>query len=288
MNFRAWQRGAIWFGLAAVILCGAARPAMGQKANKAIEEVKALDQQLIAAVNAKDVDELMAHYWNSPEFYELANDGSVIKGWEAAKKVYTALFEAAGSMQLGLRDCAHWAIGDGVLGNCAYEFQAKMKNGARLNEAGHVTGLRRKIDGKWLLVYEHDSLNAPAPPAANETLYKRLGGYDALAAVSDDFLGRLLHDAQLGKFFSGVSKAHAGRIRQHVVDFLCAATGGPCVYAGADMKSTHAGLGITNADWDRMAGLLLQTLDKFGVPDRERKEVLGALGGLKADIVEKP
>src|SRR5947208_14819429 len=63
--------------------------------------------------------------------------------------------------------------------------------------------------------------------AQQPTLYKRLGGYDALAAVTDDFIGRLATDPQIGRFFKGSSTDSLKRIRQHVVDFLCNATGGP-------------------------------------------------------------
>jgi hemoglobin len=72
------------------------------------------------------------------------------------------------------------------------------------------------------------------------------------------------------------------------VDQLCAATGGPCVYIGRDMKTTHAGLGITEKDWDVTVRHLVATLDKFAVPAKEKDEVLGAVSGLKQDIVEKP
>ena len=117
------------------------------------------------------------------------------------------------------------------------------------------------------------------------TLYKRLGGYDALAAVTDDFLGRLAADPSLGRFFVGTSKEHLGRIRQLVVDQLCAATGGPCIYIGRDMKTAHEGLAITDADWDTAVKHLKATLDKFKVPKPEYDEVLAAIGGLKKDIV---
>jgi hemoglobin len=126
-----------------------------------------------------------------------------------------------------------------------------------------------------------------APQAATDSLYKRLGGYDAIAAVSDDFLGRLANDPSLGRYFVGVSTDSLGKLRQHVVDFLCKATGGPCVYHGRDMKTTHAGLKITEKDWTDMVKHLNATLDKFKVPDKERGEVLGAVAGLKADIVEE-
>jgi len=129
---------------------------------------------------------------------------------------------------------------------------------------------------------------APVDAQQVPTLYKRLGGYDALAAVTDDFLGRLATDQQFGRFFVGHSADSIKRIRQLIVDQLCAATGGPCVYTGRDMKTAHAGLGITNQDWDGSVKLLVATLDKFNVPAKEKDEVLGAIGGLKKDIVDKP
>lgn len=120
------------------------------------------------------------------------------------------------------------------------------------------------------------------------SLYKRLGGYDAIAAVTDDFVPRLAGDPQLAKFFAGHSKDSLGKIRQHVVEFLCNATGGPCIYMGRDMKTAHAGLGITSADWELSVKHLTATLDKLKVPAREKGEVLAAVSGLKNDIVEKP
>src|SRR6201982_4124928 len=75
--------------------------------------------------------------------------------------------------------------------------------------------------------------------ADQPTLYKRLGGYDALAAVTDDFIGRLATDKTVGRFFVGASDNSKMRIRQLVVDQLCAATGGPCLYIGRDMKTAH-------------------------------------------------
>jgi hemoglobin len=128
-----------------------------------------------------------------------------------------------------------------------------------------------------------------APPQAfaqqQTSLYHRLGGYDALAAVTDDFLGRLIADPQLKRFFPGLSADSQKRLRQHVVDFLCNATGGPCLYLGRDMKTAHTGLGITEADWSAAVKDLVATLDKFKVPDKEKNEVLGAISGLKGDIV---
>jgi hemoglobin len=126
-----------------------------------------------------------------------------------------------------------------------------------------------------------------AADAAPPTLYKRLGGYDAIAAVTDDFIGRLAGDPQLAKFFAGHSTASLGTIRQHIVEQLCAATGGPCVYTGRDTKSAHAGLGISESDWNASVAHLVATLDKFKVPQKEKDELLAIASSLKADIVEK-
>jgi hemoglobin len=119
------------------------------------------------------------------------------------------------------------------------------------------------------------------------SLYARLGGYDAIAAVVDDFIGRLAADPQLQKFFVGHSQDSVHRIRQLVVDQLCAATGGPCVYIGRDMKTAHKGLGITEADWNASVKHLIASLDKFKVPEKEKGELLAIAGKLKDDIVEK-
>ncbi len=133
------------------------------------------------------------------------------------------------------------------------------------------------------------TMSATAMAATQEkSLYDRIGGYNALAAVVDDFIGRLIGDKQFEKFFLGASTDSKKRIRQHILDQFCAATGGPCVYTGRDMKTSHAGLGITNAEWDAAAKHLVASLDKFKVPEKEKGEVLAFVTSLKKDIVEKP
>lgn len=123
------------------------------------------------------------------------------------------------------------------------------------------------------------------PPAAGPTLYQRLGGYDALAGVTDDFIVRLVTDPKLKRFFGGVSDNSKARIRQLVLDQLCAATGGPCVYIGRDMKTSHKGLGITEDDWQAAVADLVQTLNKFKVGAAEQRDLAAALGTIKPDIV---
>jgi len=130
-------------------------------------------------------------------------------------------------------------------------------------------------------------LCATAASAQQKSLYQRLGGYDAIAAVSDEFIARLASDEQEKRFFIGFSDDSKARIRQHVVDFICKATGGPCYYTGRDMKTAHAGSGISKADWERTLKIFGEVLNKFKVPEQEQKDIAAAIGPLEKDIVEK-
>jgi len=126
---------------------------------------------------------------------------------------------------------------------------------------------------------------SPAP--SGDTLYKQLGGYDAIAAVTDDFIGRLATDKRLSKFFAGVSDEHKARIRQRVVDLLCQKTGGPCIYTGQDMPTVHTGLHISEADWSAAVDDFGQTMKKFNVPADKVQQLAALLNELKPQIVGK-
>jgi hemoglobin len=129
-----------------------------------------------------------------------------------------------------------------------------------------------------------------APLAAKDgpSLYRRLGGYDAIAAFTDDFLGRATNDPLIVPFFKGLTTADLQRIRQHLVDQLCNATGGPCFYPGRDMKTVHADLEITPAVWNAFTGHLNETVAHFKIGDHERNEIVAIVESVKPDIVNKP
>ena len=121
--------------------------------------------------------------------------------------------------------------------------------------------------------------------APGKSLYERLGGKMAITAVVDDFVARVAADNRInGKF----ANANIPRLKSMLVDQICQASGGPCTYTGRDMKSTHAGMGVSSSDFDALVGDLVATLNKFNVPEREKNELLDALGPMKSDIVENP
>ena len=122
--------------------------------------------------------------------------------------------------------------------------------------------------------------------AETDTLYARLGGYDAFSAVANDLLPRLMSDPQLGRFWQHRGEDGVRREKQLLIDFLCSSAGGPVYYTGRDMKLSHQGMRISESDWQSFVGHLNATLDAFSVPERERGEVLAFIDSTKADIVE--
>jgi hemoglobin len=113
-------------------------------------------------------------------------------------------------------------------------------------------------------------------------LYDRLGGRPAIQAVVDDFIGNVAADARINNRFAG---APIGKLKTNLVDQICEATGGPCKYTGQNMKSVHAGMQITDAEFDALVEDLSKSLDKLKVAEAEKGELLTALGKMRKDVV---
>ena len=117
------------------------------------------------------------------------------------------------------------------------------------------------------------------------SLYDRLGGKAAITAVIDEFVAKVAADNRINGRFATTD---IPKLKRHLVDQVCAASGGPCVYTGRDMKTTHAGMRLTNADFNALVQDLVAALDKFKVGEREEQELLALLGPMRKDIVEVP
>ena len=120
-----------------------------------------------------------------------------------------------------------------------------------------------------------------------KSLYDRLGGYNAISAVVDQFADRLFADPKIARFFVGMSTDSRLGFKQKNKNLVCAVTGGPCQVISRPAKTAHAGLGITGADFELVENHLVAVLDGFKVPAAEKKELLGIIAGLRGDIVEK-
>jgi hemoglobin len=125
--------------------------------------------------------------------------------------------------------------------------------------------------------------------AAEKSLYDRLGKKKAITAVVDEFVARVAADNRINRYFGPTASdpARLKTFKAHLVDQICQASGGPCKYTGKDMKTAHMGMGVSGADFDALVGDLVGALDKFKVGAHEKDQLLGALGPMKADIVEK-
>ncbi len=132
----------------------------------------------------------------------------------------------------------------------------------------------------------------PAPPMEKAaSLYDRLGGEAAVKAVVDDFVGRAAGNPKVNFSRKGIkewdaSEANVAKLKTSLVNLIGALTGGPQKYAGKDMKSLHAGMKITTAEFGALAGDLKATLDKFKVPAKEQAELMKIVGSTQGDIVE--
>jgi hemoglobin len=122
--------------------------------------------------------------------------------------------------------------------------------------------------------------------ADSPSLYSRLGGYDAIAAVADNLLPRLRGDKALGRFWEHRGDDGVSREKQLLIDFLCANAGGPLLYTGRDMKTSHAGMKISDSDWTAFLGHVAATLKHFDVPESERGQVVGFIESTRDEIVE--
>ena len=118
------------------------------------------------------------------------------------------------------------------------------------------------------------------------SLYDRLGGYDAICAVANALLPRLMSDDQLGRFWAHRGEDGLLREKQLLIDFLSHSAGGPMYYTGRDMKTAHRGMRISESDWDRFIGHVEATLDQFQPPDSVRADVVGFIQSTKPEIVE--
>src|SRR3984893_15043069 len=119
-------------------------------------------------------------------------------------------------------------------------------------------------------------------PMQQKSLYDRLGGQGAITAVVDDFVGNVAADNRINRFFA---RTDIPRLKRLLVEQICAGTGAPCPYTGRDMKTAHAGMAITDAQFNALVEDLVKSLDKFNVPAREKSELLGILGSMKPSIV---
>ncbi|NOS76903.1 MAG: group 1 truncated hemoglobin [Nitrospira sp.] len=120
--------------------------------------------------------------------------------------------------------------------------------------------------------------------AQGKSLYDRLGGKGAITAVVETFVGNVGGDKRINGYFASTDLV---KLKMHLVNQICEASGGPRTYTGRTMKQTHAGMGVHDAAFGHLVEDLVAALDHHNVGKTEKDELLGVLGPMKSDIVEK-
>jgi hemoglobin len=153
-----------------------------------------------------------------------------------------------------------------------------------INEREHIMRVLQNVVAAAAvsaLLYGCADVQMHQKPSAS--LYDRLGGKPAITAVVDDFVGNVAADNRINGFFA---RTDVARLKRLLVEQICAGNGGPCTYTGRDMRTTHAGMGVADAHFNALVEGLVNSLNKFKVPEREQNELLGILGPMKSDIVQ--
>ena len=143
--------------------------------------------------------------------------------------------------------------------------------------------------------------SGPPKAQAKQTLFERLGGEQGISALVDDFVARAMQDPRVNWQRKGVTRArlfHHNQaitwapteqgivtLKQHLVQFIALATGGPAQYEGKGMKEAHANMHINNPEFDAAVGDLKAALDKAQVPNKEQKELLAIIESTRPQIV---
>jgi hemoglobin len=116
-----------------------------------------------------------------------------------------------------------------------------------------------------------------------QSLYDRLGGLNAINALTESWVARVGGDDRAnGKF----ARTDIPRLKEEVAGQLCEATGGPCTYTGRSMRETHAGMKTTAGEFDVVMQHLGAALDELHIPRPEQDELVGLLRPMRDDIVE--
>ena len=180
----------------------------------------------------------------------------------------------------------------------------KMAQAEQLSGEGEGAG-EEKVKKKKSEDNDGKGGSEEAPKAEEkQPLFDRLGGEAGLSAIVDDFTQRVLQDPRVnwqranikrgGMSFHrnqpvtwNASDENVAQLKKHLVQFFSLATGGPAHYEGKDIKSVHAGMHISNPEFDAAIGDLKASLDRLKVPNKEQKELLAIVESTRPQIVEE-
>jgi len=244
-----------------------------------LEGLKAMRDVWQSAYDAKDAA-LIAEIYSENGAVMPPNSESV-NGQAAIEDFFTE-FHATG-MGVEIQDTEAYAHGD--VGYKVGTYTISDADGATLDEGKYVE-IWRYIDGTWQMYRDifnsNLPLSAPEPESDSnqKTLYQRLGGYDVVAAILDNWGPRVFDDPELSLFLTDIDEEMGKKGRELALDLLCDLTGGPCVYTGRDVKMVHKGVGLTDEHWQLVLEYMGDTLDELNIADDKKTDFIAIIAGL--------
>ena len=116
----------------------------------------------------------------------------------------------------------------------------------------------------------------------SESLYERLGGTEGIEKIAGDLVDLHLANPAIATRFSS---SDPGALKNSAATFFISGTGGPNVYQGKDMLTTHKGMNISASEFMAVLDDALEALDRNGIGQREKEEVLFIFYSMRADVV---
>jgi hemoglobin len=113
-------------------------------------------------------------------------------------------------------------------------------------------------------------------------VYEQLGGQTKVNQIVDNFVTEIEFDATILSYFEG---SNIDRFKEKLAEQICQRTGGPCEYTGDSMEQVHAGMNITENHFNRTVDLLINAMDKAGVPHRLQNQVLSVLAPTRNEML---
>lgn len=118
--------------------------------------------------------------------------------------------------------------------------------------------------------------------STNQSLYERLGGAEVVAAIASDIVDMHMQNPKVSPRYK---KSDIGYLKGSLTNFIGAGIGGPEVYTGPDVNTAHQAMNISDQEFIEVIDDIMKALDKNGVGQREKDEMLAILYSMKGDTV---
>ena len=149
------------------LVAGAQPHTGGQPAHeKAIAENREFDRQILQAFEERSAEKILSFHWKSPDLVVVGPGGDLARGWEMLKPVEERFYASLETADAEIVDDVKVPSGDGVWSVLTVKFKGRMKDGTTVEATSRLIDLRRRINGRWVIVFHHNHELPQGPPPA--------------------------------------------------------------------------------------------------------------------------